>query len=264
MNVRRVTSCGQNRWPPSIAGPSPCALSLGLLGGFEFRIDESSLVLPMRIRRLLVFLALHRRPLARAYVSQSLWADATDSHANGNLRSSLWKLYQLGLPIIDITSGHIALGGQVTVDYRQSTAFADVLLRAPESLVESELDERILTEELLPDWYEDWVLPERACYRQLRLHALECLCERLISLHRFGRAVQAALAAVAGEPLRESANSLLIRAYLAEGNVAEAIRHYRSYSDLLRVELGIQPNPPMMRLLDEFRSRRSPDEQSLI
>ena len=33
--------------------------------------------------------------------------------------------------------------------------------------------------ELLPDWYDDWVLLERERFRQLRLHALDALCDDL-------------------------------------------------------------------------------------
>jgi DNA-binding SARP family transcriptional activator len=74
---------------------------------------------------------------------------------------------------------------------------------------------------------------EQQLYRQLRLHALESLCLRLISLKKYGRAIQAGLAAVSGEPLGERANLVLVQAYLGEGNVGEALRQYRSFETLL-------------------------------
>src|SRR6266571_3495035 len=55
-----------------------------------------------------------------------------------------------------------------------------------------------LSIDLLPYWYEDWVLVERERFRQLRLHALEALCEQLTALGRFDHAVEAGIAAVAG------------------------------------------------------------------
>src|SRR3712207_7767400 len=60
--------------------------------------------------------------------------------------------------------------------------------------------------EILPDWYDDWLLMEREVHRQLRLHALESLAARLAQDARYGEAVDAALSAIAGEPLRESAH----------------------------------------------------------
>ncbi len=105
--------------------------------------------------------------------------------------------------------------------------------------------------ELLPDWYDDWVMFERERLRQLRLHALEILCRRLAAAGSFGPAVDAGLAAVLGEPLRESAQRVLIEAHLAEGNRSEAIRQYNSYRVRLYAELGLQPSPSLRRLVLE-------------
>jgi hypothetical protein len=63
----------------------------------------------------------------------------------------------------------------------------------------------VLSADLLPDWYDDWVLLEAEDWRQLRLHALEALAGRLIALGCWGEAANAAGAAVRAEPLRESA-----------------------------------------------------------
>src|SRR5437867_4028183 len=83
--------------------------------------------------------------------------------------------------------------------------------------LDAESDERptprdvLLHEDLLPDWYDDWVALERERLRQLRVHALEQLCDRLLVAERFGEATEAALAASRTEPLRESPQRLLIR-----------------------------------------------------
>jgi DNA-binding SARP family transcriptional activator len=99
-----------------------------------------------------------------------------------------------------------------------------------------------LTGDLLPGWYEDWVVIERERLRQVRLHALETLAHRFTSAHIFDKATEAAIAAVKGEPLRESANTTLIEVFLAEGNIADAMRHYRRYRRLLLSELGVAPS----------------------
>jgi DNA-binding SARP family transcriptional activator len=62
--------------------------------------------------------------------------------------------------------------------------------------------------------------------------------------------VQVGLAAVAAEPLRESAHRLLIQGHLAEGNLAEAVRQYDFYRTLLSRELGIEPSPTIKRLVN--------------
>jgi DNA-binding SARP family transcriptional activator len=91
---------------------------------------------------------------------------------------------------------------------------------------------------------------ERESYHQLRLRALEALCRRLSAKGRFGQAVQAGLAAVSGEPLRESARRALIEAHLAEHNVAAALREYEAFHQLLRDELGLDPSEDMRALVE--------------
>jgi len=103
--------------------------------------------------------------------------------------------------------------------------------------------------DLLPDWYEEWAVLERERFRQVRLHVLERMCERLTDAGLHALAVLAGLAAVEAEPLRESAHRVVMRAYAAEGNAGEAIRQYRSCRDLLARELGVEPSPQMERLL---------------
>ncbi len=99
-----------------------------------------------------------------------------------------------------------------------------------------------LAGDLLPGWYDDWVIVERERIRQLRLHALEVLCENLSRSGRHAQAVDAGLSAVAEEPLRESAQRALIAAHLREGNVSEAVRQYDRYRKLLGASLGLEPS----------------------
>ncbi len=96
--------------------------------------------------------------------------------------------------------------------------------------------------DLLPGWYDDWVIFERERLRQRMLHALEVLSCRLRATGRYGEAVKAAMDAVAVEPLRESAQRVLAEAHIAEGNYIEARRTFMTYRDLTRRELGVEPS----------------------
>jgi len=110
--------------------------------------------------------------------------------------------------------------------------------------------------ELLPGWYDDWVLLERERLRQLRMHALEDVAVRLMAAGRYGDALQSALAAVRAEPLRESAHRTVVRVHLAEGNVVEALRAYEQFRTMLADDLGVQPSSQFSRLVEGIR--RSP------
>ena len=96
--------------------------------------------------------------------------------------------------------------------------------------------------DLLPGFYDDWVLMERERIRQRILHALEALSENLTAAGRFADAIEAAMLATSAEPLRESAQRTLIRAHVAEGNLTEACRSYRAYHELMHRELGVTPS----------------------
>src|SRR4029450_5676226 len=106
-----------------------------------------------------------------------------------------------------------------------------------------------LSAELLPDWYDDWALVEAEDWRQLRLHALEALADRLTARGEFADAAAAALAAVRAEPLRESPRAALIRVHIAEGNPSEALREVARYGELLQLELGVEPTERLRALV---------------
>jgi DNA-binding SARP family transcriptional activator len=226
-------------------------VDLELLGGFRLKIEAEEVPLPMNAQRLVGFLAIHDQPLLRTYVGGSLWGHATERRAAGSLRSALWRLRHPTYTLVALTSDHIALSPTVAVDLREGEALAHKVLDPAHDLDDvAELNEEVLSADLLPDWTEDWVLMERERYHQLRLRALEALCQRLTEKGRFGQAVQAGIAAVAGEPLRESARRALIEAHFAARNVAAALREYDQFRQLLHDELGLKPSEELRILVE--------------
>lgn len=244
MNVRAGSTRDQPRAP----------VRLGLLGGFRLSVESEVLTLPMNSQRLVSFLALQARPLLRTYVSGSLWSEATDQHARGSLRSALTRLRHPRYTLVELTSDHIELSPQVTVDFREGEALARRVLDPTQDLDDVEgLNDEVLSADLLPDWTEDWVLIEREAYHQLRLRALEALCRRLTTKRSFGQAVQAGIAAVAGEPLRESPRRALIEAHLAANDVDSALREYEDFRRYLFDELGREPSEEMQALVEGLK-----------
>jgi DNA-binding SARP family transcriptional activator len=210
--------------------------------------EGKPVTLPMTARRLLAFVALHDRPLHRVYVAGSLWLDLPEERAYASLRSALWRLHRLGGKVVVTDGQHLALAPDVEVDLRVSEALARRALDMADAGA-LEVEASALSSDLLPDWYEDWVLIERERYRQLRLHALDTLCERLTQANRLNEALDAGLAAIAGEPLRESAHRAVVRVHIAEGNRGEAIRQYELCRRLLNEQLAIEPSERMDELL---------------
>ena len=226
---------------------------LSLLGAFELTWDGELVSLPVPAQRLLGFVALQERPVLRTYVAETLWLESSQERACGSLRSALWRLRRPEHELVDVTSGRLRLAAGVVVDVRVLVAWARSVLDAPEGVGNvlpgvSAVGDLVL-DDLLPDWYEDWLMVERERLRELRVRALERVCERLTAIGSFGEAIEAGLAAVNAEPLRESAHRCLIGVYLAEGNQAEALRAYGVYRDLLRNQLGLEPSARMEELV---------------
>ena len=234
------------------SGSAGAELTLALLHGFRLELNGGVFQLPLGIQRLVAFLAVHNRPLQRLFVAGNLWIDSNEEHANANLRTALWRLRHLGFRLVDSTRSHLALAPGVVVDLHESSARARQVLRHEGLSALEIVDAALLGGELLPDWYDDWVLIERERFRQLRLHALETLCEDLTADGSYAAAVEAGLACVAAEPLRESAHRALIKVHLAEGNPGEAIGQYRLYRTLVLDELGLAPSAEMQRLVESL------------
>jgi DNA-binding SARP family transcriptional activator len=208
--------------------------------------------LPRGVQRLVAHLSLAGHP-ARGAIAGSLWPDVPEEHAHGSLRSALWRLQKVVPGLVEVSGGALGLASDVRVDVRELTAWAHSVLDPASGAEDLVAPDIALQGELLPGWYDDWVLLERERLRQLRMHALEVLADRLVCAGRHGEAIQAAYAAVRAEPLRESTHRVLIRAHLAEGNVAEAMRAHDSFCRLLADELGVCPTGQMQELIGGIR-----------
>jgi DNA-binding SARP family transcriptional activator len=233
------------------------AFLVRVLGGFALFWDGVALRIPRASQRLLAYLALQSGMVKRATIAGTLWPDASESHAYSNLRSALARLRGTAHKALAASKLELGLAEGVMVDVRYGQGLAQRLLDPAVTPDQSELGMAAvpaLSADLLPDWYDDWVLLEAEGWRQLRLDALEALAGRLIAIGRCGEAVGAAGAAVRAEPLRESARAALIQAHLARGNQSEAVREFTRYRALLATELGLAPTPRLSGLLKDLQS----------
>ncbi|MCU1682711.1 MAG: transcriptional regulator [Amycolatopsis sp.] len=222
---------------------------LTLLDGFGLDCDRESTEVPKTLQRLLAFLGLHRQA-TRSLAVGALWPDSDEQKAFGRLRTALWRLHQLGVPIVSAQGETLRLHDWVRVDVDDLVDTARfVSARTASAGIMAIRDGGM--RELLPGWYDDWVLIERERLRQLYLHTVETLAAEDLLAHRYTDALEAALAALRVEPLRESPHRLLMEIHLAEGNYSEALNTYHSYRLLLLRELDVSPSPGMRRLLGE-------------
>lgn len=189
-----------------------------------------------------------RGHVSRSVLAWTLWPDVTEEHARGSLRTALWKLPHGDRPPLRCSGESVALADALRVDARAwpRRRSASCGGSSPARLAATVL---LGGGELLPGWDEEWVLLERERLRQLRLHALDALADALTRRGRPALALEAALASVRIEPLRESAHRAVVAARLSEGSVVEGVRHYRAQRLLLREELGLEPSVQLARMI---------------
>ncbi|HEV2865884.1 MAG TPA: BTAD domain-containing putative transcriptional regulator [Allosphingosinicella sp.] len=200
--------------------------------------------LSLPARRLIAYLALRgRQPVARGVVSADLWPDCVDESGRANLRRALWHLPPRWVAVM----GDDLLLDAETDLARAEQAAGRALAGEPLSFEEISL----LSQDLLPGWHEEWALAAHERFRLLRVQALEAACRSMAAFGRHALATQAGAAAVAAEPLRESAAEALIDAHLAQRNRYEAVQCYRSLARRLDRELGVSPDQSLTeRLVD--------------
>jgi DNA-binding SARP family transcriptional activator len=216
-------------------------------GGRRVEVPEGS-------KRLLAYVALHGGNANRRQTAGTLWPFGDDERAFGNLRSALWRLRCAGIEVLTADKRELSLQPDTAVDICRFRDWAGRVIDGtakPEELSVFQVHPDATN--LLPGWYDDWIIFERERIRQLLLHALEVLSRYFVDSGRFGEGVEAALRATSEDPLRESAQRTLIAAHMAEGNHSEAARVYDLFCDLIQRELGTVPTSgrPYVHLHEE-------------
>jgi DNA-binding SARP family transcriptional activator len=220
-----------------------------LLGSWRLDLGEESISLPLSAQRVVAFLALNGR-VSRSHVAGTLWPEVEENRAHASLRSTVWRITRPCPGLLDTAEGQLALTPAVTVDVHGLRRVFEAMVDRPGDRVDLEAWWPALSGDLLPGWYDDWVLVDRERLRQVRVHALESMAHGLSEQRRYAEAIEVGMAAIAAAPLRESAHREVIRIHLAEGNVAEALRQFEVCAQLLRDDLGLQPSEKMIDLMD--------------
>ena len=220
------------------AAPGTTRVSLDLLDGFCLRVGTRAVEVSDMGQRLVAFVALGGRPLCRSLVAGTLWPEKTEVRAAANLRTTLWRLNALApTPTITCTGSSLALATGVRLDVAvvEQHGWALIEGRADKPL---EVPYDWFAHELLPGWYEDWVIVARERLGQLQIRFLEALVNWTRERGDFARAIDLAMRLVAIDPLRECSQLALIRALLEEGSWGRARWQAQQYCLVLDDTFG--------------------------
>jgi SARP family transcriptional regulator, regulator of embCAB operon len=113
----------------------------------------------------------------------------------------------------------------------------------------------IVRRPLLPGEEQSWVSVLRTRLHDMGVRALDLLVQVYLARGEHSLAIAVGRELVALEPFREAGYRHLMRAHLAAGDRAEAVRTHQQLRDLLTEELGVDPSAETTALyLDVLRT----------
>src|SRR5215218_8304322 len=233
-----------------------------LCGAMAVRAGDRDLTagLPGRQGRLLLaYLTVNRvRACPRGELIDVLWPEDPPAAADAALSALLSKLRRAlgdgalsGRSELQLTAAEpvwVDLEHAAATIRRGEAALHDGDWAAAAAAVRDAL--AVCAGDFLPDCDGPWLTEQRWTLDGLRVRALEALAQASLRAGAPAEAADAARAAAALAPFRESAHRLLMEAHEAAGNPAEALRVFEDLRCLLREELATTPGPGAMAVHD--------------
>lgn len=224
---------------------------LTLLQSWQLRRGTDVVHVAARQQRLITALAISgSRP--RGFLVGLLWPECQESRALESLRVSV-HLISRQVPGLLLNSGNVlSLSQLVDVDlHRVREQIRELSRNGLNGNVASYLHQ-LRDAELLPGWYDDWVLFEQSRLRQDRLHAFQIIARESLARRDYESALEASEAALELEPLYETAVGLVIQAERERGNNAAALRAFEKYRRKLKEDMGLAPSGAIQSLVSEI------------
>lgn len=203
-------------------------------------------------------------------LATTVWGDDLPASWETSLRALVSRLRAVltraapGVALVSDAGCYQALLGDAWIDLE---AAANAVDHAEGALRRGELDRAwsqatvaagIGRRPLLPGEDLPWVAALQGRLRSLHVRALDVLARTYLAHGELPLAVTTARELVGLEPYREAGHRLLMRAHASAGDRAEAVRVYGALRDLLRTDLGIDPDPGTTRLFEDLIREHAP------
>ena len=242
-------------------------LEIRLFGGLEISQAGAPLnaFMSNKAPALLAYLALHPRPHQRDVLATLLWGELGDADAKNNLRQVLTNLRKVVDPYLLVTRETIGFNPDApyfldVAAFEQHLATAQTqpptqqmaTLQAAAALYRGDFLAGFFVREA-PD-FEEWLLAQKARWREVALHALHTLTALQMSYGHFGAAIASAGQALALDPWREEAHRQLMLALARSGQRSAALAQYRTCRQVLQQELGVEPSLETQALFTRLRA----------
>jgi WD40 repeat protein/class 3 adenylate cyclase len=222
-------------------------LQIRLLGQFDVRLDGKRIVISSRAgQSLLAYLAMTAgTPHRREKLAGTLWPDSSEENARKNLRQELWRIRK-AIPAQNLPEADdYLIADEYTLTFnRDADYWLDVSL-----LENSDPDIQSLTSglslyqgELLPGFYDDWVVLERERLQTLFESKMEQLVEKLVESERWTAVQEQCERWLALGQAPEPAYRALMLSHNARGDMAKVSVIYQRCVEDLQDHFGVEPS----------------------
>lgn len=234
-------------------------LEVHLLGQFDVRVGQEVVDIPSRpAQSLLAYLILsagtaHRREK----LAGLLWPDASEENARSNLRHALWRLRKA-------IGGEFLEADKISISFTKDSDFwLDAALMEKGDGRELTSEELLSTVskyggELLPGFYDDWVVLERERYRSLFESKIQALLDRLVEEQNWTLVLEWGERWIALGQVPEPAYRALMIAYSGLGDTAGMAAVFIRCSKALQDELGVEPSEETKVLYEQLKEGGGP------
>lgn len=243
------------------------SLEIRLFGSLELRVDGTTLTafISTKAPALIAYLAVSRRPVARDLLAALFWGEMSDADAKNNLRQTLTNLRKSLDAFLEITRDTIALRAEAPIT-SDIVAFESALRAARRSdglarlsHLQTAVDayrgdflEGFLVRDASE--FEEWLVAQRARYRELALQAFHQLTEGYLARAEHPAAIDAATRLLALDPWREEGHRQLMLALARTGQYSAAMTHYQRCCALIREAFAVDPAEETTALYARIRS----------
>jgi predicted ATPase/DNA-binding SARP family transcriptional activator len=214
---------------------------------------------------LLAYLAFHsHRSHPREELIELLWPEHAPQLGRRSLRTALSSLrHQLERP--NLLPGSVLIADRHSVQLNPKVCRTDVHMfeatlgfRGPSENDRDRIERlmeavEVYRGELLPGFFDAWILPERQRLAEMLQQGLRELTGLLEHEGDLPQALRWARRAVAVDPLREESHRRLIRLLIRADESAAARRQLAELERLLAEELAVEPAAETYSLLEELR-----------
>lgn len=232
-------------------------VQLQLLGGFAARdaTEQPLAFATLKSKALLAYLVLNGdQELHRDKLSALLWGSFPEDRAHASLRQALLRVRRAwpdSQPCCLNSNGNTisvdrsTLALDVEAFERLATEGTPDALERAAGLYRGDLLDGFLIDEAE---FDDWLRTERSRLQELALGVFQRLLDHYANIGAIERGIIIGNRLLSIDPFQETVQRTLIRFYLYQERRGAALAQYRRCCDLLRQELGVEPEPETQAL----------------